>query len=235
VIDAAGLLTVTQKAVPLETDITRFGEARPNDVRRVSVHELRLGAASVSGTADAARTRAVTEAFAPAAFADLPDTDKLRAPAFEQRPAGVQALSGEGLTTDAVVPCTVEYDTAVFDSEAHRPETRVPEDEAPVPVPDAAIFGALVHGGAASGSSRSRDRRIASQRNSVLDIAPPRRRYAVTRIDQLVALDEDGGPVTAPGDPDLLSFTGAQDRRAALIAAGVADDLQILPEAQIAS
>ncbi|MGZ4200926.1 MAG: DUF6603 domain-containing protein [Thermoleophilaceae bacterium] len=56
VIDAAGLLTVSQRVVPLGTDFTLFGTATPTDVTRVDVHELRIGEDSVKGTAPPAET-----------------------------------------------------------------------------------------------------------------------------------------------------------------------------------
>jgi hypothetical protein len=49
----------------------------------------------------------VTDAFAPAAFQKLSDADKLSAPAFEQRQAGVQSINGTAFSTDAVMACPV--------------------------------------------------------------------------------------------------------------------------------
>ncbi|MFN8204007.1 MAG: DUF6603 domain-containing protein [Solirubrobacteraceae bacterium] len=224
VLDAAGLLTVSQRVVPLGMAFSLVGTSRPNDVRRVDVLDLRIGA----GT-NAADTRPVTDAFAPAAYQALSDADKLAAPAFEQRQSGVQALSGDALATDGLVVYPVGYEALVYDAAAG---TSTP---APGVAPSAATFTGLATGGAvaASAGARAAARRV--ERRSVRDVGPAAERFAVARIGELVALGDDGGELPAADPAALLSQTDAQERREALIARGIAADLQLLPEAQLAA
>ena len=71
-------LRVSQRVVPLDTDIDRFGSAVPIQ-RRFTV--------SLVGASGVER---VNEAFAPAQFRDMSDDEKLTAPAFEFLPAGLR-------------------------------------------------------------------------------------------------------------------------------------------------
>jgi hypothetical protein len=233
VIDAAGLLTVSQKVLPLETDFSVFGTARVTDATRVSVSALRLGAA------DAAR-RDVTEAFAPGAHRKLSDQERLSAPAFEQRPAGVQSLSGDGLAADRVLAHPVAYETLVSDSAAEPVRMVAGGPAEPVRVvgggPTGEQFEALAPGGAAGSSPQSRARARARAMRTGLDrVGYPQDLYGVTRIGDVAPLDAGGAVADRAAAGVLVSLTDAQARREALIAAGVATDLQILPEAQLAA
>jgi hypothetical protein len=232
VVDAAGQLTVSQKVIPLATDFTLVGVANPSDVTRVSVQELRLGA-----TASSADTSDVTDAFAPIAFQALSDADKLTAPAFEQRPAGVQSSSGETLTADTVLGHPVAYEQIVFDSAAD------PEPVRSVASPTASLFEALVPGGAIGASPLSKARARHAEKSSVLAVEPVADRFAVTRLRTLeplaangrkaapIAVDELGRPVFAEGI--VVSRTDAEQRRNTLVADRDQDGLQIVPEAQL--
>jgi hypothetical protein len=222
VLDAAGVLTVSQKLVPLDTDFSLVGVARPSDVTRVGVGELRVGAA-------AAPTRPVTDAFAPAAFRQLSDADKLRAPAFEQRPAGVQSTAGETAACDAVLSHPVEYERIVFDTAA------APAPRRGTDAPAQGTFEALVPGGRIGASAGARAILRGRERGSVLNVMAPEERFGVARIDEVAPLDAAGAVVAPTADGALLSLTDAEARRTALIAAGVATDLQVLPEAQLAA
>ena len=219
VVDAAGLLTVRQRVVPLDTDFSRFGVARPSDVSRLSIDELRVGA-------QAGERTAVTEAFAPGAYRTLSDKEALSAPAFEQRPAGAQSKSGDELATDAVLSHPVAYETLVFDTAAR--------DEPERGSGEPAAFDDLVVGGRIGESVLS----LARARADVVaraPVGPAAERYAVAAIGDLSPLDAFGTVATPADEGVLLSRIDAEARRDALIAAGVAADLQILPEGQLAA
>ena len=219
-IDAAGMLTVSQRLMPLATGISLFGTAEPNDISRVDLGPLRVGGA-------AAPVREVTDAFAPSAFAKLSDADKLRAAAFEQRAAGVQATSGDALITDAVVSWPVQYETIELDSAVSTTPRRGTGS------PDQGDFEALARGGLIGLSAASAARARIAQRGSVLDVAAGEERFAVAGIGDLRPLDASGAVVGAAAQGALLSYSDATARRDALVASGAAADLQILPEAQV--
>ncbi len=210
VVDAAGLLTVSQRVLPLGTDFTLFGTATPSDVSRVSVSALRIGEDAATGTAAAADTRDVTEAFAPAAFNKLSDADKLTAPAFEQRAAGVQSVAGTNLTTDAIVGLQVAYETIELDS------TAASEPARGTGGPGQTVFEALARGGVIGSSSAAKSSARAAQRQSVLDVGPAVDRYAVAHVGDLRPLDENGAvaAVLRQGRLALGHRRGAAPRRA---------------------
>jgi uncharacterized protein DUF6603 len=211
VIDAAGLLTVSQRVLPLGTDFSRFGTAQPSDVTRVDVEALRVGPAG-----DAVETRPVTDAFAPAAFQALSDEDKLRAPAFEQRAAGVQSTTGADLETDAVVVLPVEHEMLVFDV------VQVAADGAPRPP-----FDGLVRGGQIGATHLSALATRAAEKAERIDGRPTEERFAVARVGDL-------SPIHEEDEAPLVSRTDAEQRLAALRASGKTG-LQIVPEAQVAA
>ena len=227
VLDAAGLLTISQRVVPFGTDFDLFAT---NDVTRVDVHELRIGDHAVNDAgSDPADTRPVTDAFAPAAFRKLSDAEKLSAPAFEQRQAGVQSVNGTELTTDAVVACPVVYETIEIDSKVSNQPARGTGGPA-----SQGDFEGLVAGGVIGSSLASKKAARVAQRGEQRDIGPARDRYAVAHIGDLRPLDKDGVVSTSSGVGVLLSRTDAEARRDGLLHRGVAEDLQVVPEAQLA-
>jgi hypothetical protein len=231
VLDAAGLLTISQRVVPLGTDFSLFGTATPNDVTRVDVHELRIGEHAVNDAgSDAAQTRPVADAFAPAAFRKLSDADKLSSPAFEQRQAGVQSVNGTELTTDAVVACPVVYETIELDAKVSGQPAR--GTGGPASQDD---FEGFVAGGVIGSSPASRRAARAAQRGEQRDIGPARERYAVAQLGDLIPLDADGVASTSSAAGVLVSRTDAEARRDGLIRRGVSAELQIVPEAQLAA
>ena len=109
-----------------------------------------------------ASTRTSLAGFAPSTFAGAPtaDADRLRAPAFEQRPTGVRVRSGAGLSSDAVVGHAVAYERIILD-----------DDDAAAAAPAVRVtppvnFGALVAGGAAGSSAAARRRSAGDERGT---------------------------------------------------------------------
>jgi hypothetical protein len=228
VLDAAGRLTVRQRLMPLARDISLFGTARPTDVSRVSVAELRVGRRA-AGTAD------VSEAFAPAAFRALTDREKLAAPSFEQMPAGVQAVSGTGLTTDYALRHAVAYETAVYDTvppPAGTPPVSSKVEGAGVPAPAPERFQTLVRGGAIGAAAGSIAQARRAQQGSVLDVGPATDRWGVVVAGDLVVRNAAGGVTFAAGEERFVPRSAAEARRDALNTGG-ATTFEILPEAQL--
>src|SRR5204862_7221976 len=157
VVDAAGMLTVSQRLLPFATDFTLFAAAKPSDATRIDVASLNIGG-------EAVETRDVTDAFAPIAFRDMSDADKLKAAAYEQRPAGVGSRQGEQTAADYVLPHDVFYETIVLDTAA------AAEPEYGTQTPDAAAFASLVTGGAITRSKQSAAKAQRRERGAVLGV-----------------------------------------------------------------
>ena len=83
-----GTLTVKQSVVPLNLDISRFGQAAPAGARRFTISSVSLGGQNQT-------TRPVKDFFAPAQFFEMSDDEKLSRPSFEPMAAGVSIGSDE--------------------------------------------------------------------------------------------------------------------------------------------
>lgn len=235
VVDAVGRLTVGQRILPLDTDFSRFGISRPNDAERVSVKALRIGGIDEAFIS-------VQDDFAPAAFREMSDSDKLAAAPFERRPSGVQARTGQLLVTDAVIARPVAYEVIVSDSvsgASPTPRIKTPES-------DATTFDRLAAGGAAGRSMAARDNTRRAEAGKVLNLGSARERFVVASNRDLRPLAADGQPAAITGNDaggrpvyasgTLIGRTDAEQRRAALLAQGFSpDELEIVPEAQLAA
>ncbi|MGN9778213.1 DUF6603 domain-containing protein [Micromonospora sp. H33] len=224
VIDAAGTLTVSQRVAPLDTELTRFGTSRPNDVTTVRVDALRLGGQSTE-------LEPTTEMFSPGSYRAMPDADKLREDGFVPRPSGVRATGDSLPRTDYAVVRPARYDLIVSDD----------PDAAPQHDLGGKDLVALARGGATGRSAAARALRAEAERGSVVAIGSPVDRYAVTAVGDLrpltadgsvavpVGTEPDGRPIFAPGV--LVDRVDAQARLRAAQAAGT--ELQIVPAAQV--
>jgi hypothetical protein len=81
-----GTLTVKQSVVPLDIDISRFGQAAPAGARRFTIRSV---------GAHSQRAEPVKEFFAPAQFFEMSDDEKLSRPSFEPMAAGLSIGSEE--------------------------------------------------------------------------------------------------------------------------------------------
>jgi hypothetical protein len=109
-----GTLTVKQSIVPLDIDISRFGQAAPAGARRFTISSVSLGEPSQT-------TRPVKEFFAPAQFFEMSDDEKLSRPSFEPMAAGMSIGSEEfAFTSDAddwLEVDTIKFETIIMNKE----------------------------------------------------------------------------------------------------------------------
>ena len=213
-IDAAGALTVEQNVVPLDTELTRFGNAVPSDISRASIVGVSFG-----GVAAAMTT--TTAPFAPASYQAISDREKLAAPAYEQRTAGVIAKGSNALTTDLLVGHEVQYERLVQDASAPAgasPPTRQKLVDA------RATFEAWSRGGAVGQAARVRARTPEGERGKLRRLALQEERFAVVESDGLTVLGADS---------DGLTRSEADARLQALIKGGRARrTLEVVPAHQ---
>ncbi len=233
VIDAGGMLTVSQRILPFDTEFTLFGTSRPSDAQRIVIDEMQIAGNAVN-------TSPVLEPFAPAAFRDLSDRDKLSAPAYEQRMSGVQVRGGHELRTDHVLALPVAYEVLLSDAAVDPQTTRSGKQAEP-----RGVFESLVPGGGIGRSPLSRKQSRTREERSVRNIGETKDLYAVAQVRDLRAVAADGQPVDPvidasgrPVFPDgvLLARADAEARLGDLLAGGKsADSLEIIPEAQLAA
>jgi hypothetical protein len=131
-----GTLTVKQSIVPLNLDISRFGQAAPAGARHFTISSVSLGeqnpptTQSVKGFFE--MSDSVKEFFAPAQFFEMSDDEKLSRPSFESMAAGVSIGSDKFVFTDNpddwLEVEAIEFETWIVDKQTNVPRRSDPED-----------------------------------------------------------------------------------------------------------
>lgn len=175
-----GVLTVSQKVVPLNLTIEKFGTLRPADGTRFSITGVQLGDNTTIASPDASQ-----EQFAPAQFFDKSDADKLRDRSFERYDSGIRVRENGRLVTAYAAARQVRYELSYIDSQRDALEARSGEDPFR---PDATAFLAwAVHGATAkSDLSHARNRRPALAPDAIVVAAE---RFAVVFEGDLQVVD----------------------------------------------
>jgi hypothetical protein len=213
-VDAGGALTIEQNVVPLDTELTRFGNAVPSDISRASVHAVTFGGVTSA-------TEATTEPFAPATFQTLSDADKLSSPAYEQRTSGVTARSTNPLATDLIIGHAVEYERLVQDVEAPAGASAPTRGKVTA---SRAAFETLAQGGAVGRAARARLRTPALERGKIARLGVKEERFAVVDAEGLALVDSES---------DVLSRSDAEARLKDLVRRGrEKKSLEIVPAHQ---
>lgn len=102
-----GVLNVREKVVPLDLQISLYGNATPSDGNYFSISDV------VVNTTDEAR-QPIQDYFAAGQFLMLSDADKVSAPSFEKYDAGV-SIGSAGIVTGSDSPRTVVYEERYID------------------------------------------------------------------------------------------------------------------------
>jgi hypothetical protein len=112
-----GTLTVKQNVVPLNLEITRFGQTTPAGARRFTLSsDLPM--------------QPVRDFFAPAQFFEMSDDEKLSWPSFQALDAGV-SLGAEAFTFSTNAADWLEVDALTFDTITVDPETHISHASSP--------------------------------------------------------------------------------------------------------
>ncbi|HKV35778.1 MAG TPA: DUF6603 domain-containing protein, partial [Pyrinomonadaceae bacterium] len=126
-----GTLTIKQGVVPLNTTISRFGQAAPAGANRFQITTVNLGS-------DNQTLAPVTDFFAPAQFIEMSDDQKLSRPSFESMEAGVAFGSQEIVFSDQsddwLEVKTIEFETWLIDDDTkvpHRSPAELPKPAQP--------------------------------------------------------------------------------------------------------
>ena len=112
VLHPVGTLRVSQKAVPLDLNIDKVGNQKPDDAKRFSI-EVTVG--GLGKAADA------TEQFAIAQYQNMDDATKLSRPSYQQLNSGVQlSVAGQQLKSSHAVRRVVRYEQIIIDNNYKR-------------------------------------------------------------------------------------------------------------------
>lgn len=111
-----GSLSIRQNILPLDLDITRFGDNNPQDIKRASVAAVRIENTDVAANA-------VQDSFAPANFKTMSDDDKLKSPSYAPQNSGVRIRETDEIRANYAINRRVEYEVHAsdFDDEAGTP------------------------------------------------------------------------------------------------------------------
>jgi hypothetical protein len=119
-LDPAGVITLDEKAVPLNQPIERLGDIALDQPVRFD-----LAAPSVNGAAvDGADWSPVTNEFAPAQFSNMTDDEKLSVESFVPLVSGF-SIGAVAASTGASVGAALNYDLIILDS-TRQPGPRSP-------------------------------------------------------------------------------------------------------------
>jgi hypothetical protein len=230
-IDAAGMLSVTQNLLPLEMPFSLFTNSQPTDASEVWVHELRIGSTAMP-LVDA------KDEFAPAAYQALSDADKLKAPSYEQRTSGAVAQGTQALKSDHVINHSVVYEQWITDAGP------APEHDLSINLQstsygmDQQLFERLVPGGAISRAPLSKARRLKTPPLVASVQVRPNEAFVVIAVDTFAPVDASGHFITAHTvRAEALSRSQAEARLAALLHQDTveADDYEVIPAFQLAA
>ena len=153
ILQAFGAVKVSQIIMPLKLVIDKFGNNTPSDINMVDISAFRLGGLD-TGLNDEA------ESFAPSAYKNMSDDDKLKSPSYTKEKGGVNVSDTDTLFVDYAWDRDVVYDVKVSDFD-------------PFPQPatfnfDFKWFKLMVNGGAIGRSALSKQN---SQKNFRLNNA----------------------------------------------------------------
>lgn len=100
VIHPMGVLTFSERLVPLELEIAKFGNKVPLNAKRFEI----------KATDPGVKSDKVTEQFAPANFFDKSDNEKLSSPSFDRLTSGFKVTGAESVVMPTAVNKSVEYE-----------------------------------------------------------------------------------------------------------------------------
>ncbi|MGI9551920.1 MAG: DUF6603 domain-containing protein, partial [Aurantibacter sp.] len=108
-----GSLELDQTAVPLDLTMEKFGNYQPDDISKATIKDITIGGELYSND----QVGDLKNSFAPAAFKEMSDSDKLQAPSYEDQNSGLRVTATDDLTFDYGINRLVEYESILSDFE----------------------------------------------------------------------------------------------------------------------
>jgi hypothetical protein len=174
-----GILEVSQKVVPLNLRIDKFGNQKPSDGNEFHIQNVKIST-ETQNTAD------TEEFFAPAQFFEKTDSEKLSSKSFEKYDSGIKIISSEKLIADYYARRDVEYELFYIDSQRDQLLALWPDFLAP----DAVAFNSWAVKGAIANSDLS----FAKNAKSALapdEVTVGQENFAVVNTSDLTIFDND--------------------------------------------
>ncbi len=112
VLHPVGTLQISQRLVPLDLTLDKFGNQRPTDGNRFSLSVQSAGLT---------KTRDLQESFAPTQFRNTDDAGKLSQPAYVPQDSGIElAVTGIAYASGTAITRIVRYDLTIIDTALRR-------------------------------------------------------------------------------------------------------------------
>jgi len=148
VLHPAGVLQFSQRVVPLDLTLAKFGNQTPSDADLFTMDVT---------SPDLTRTRNLQEPFAPAQFQNFDDAQKLSQPAYVPLDSGMElAVGGVALASGTAITRNVRYDLTIIDTKLRRVFVRFF-------LFSATLFGYFLNGGSVTRSPLSAYRKALRQ------------------------------------------------------------------------
>lgn len=212
VIHPAGVLTFSQRSLPLEDfTIQNFGNKKP-----LAENRFKLADANTDGVEIPADYQSTREQFAPGNFLELSDSEKLSRKSFDNLPSGFKLTATSDLLTTLPVVRPVDYELSYL-----RRARIVPRGLVKLFV---LAYDRLVKGSAVRQSGLARQQQRVSL-NAPLQVGLPQETFAVANAADLKA------HVTTAGGPMLFATEAeAYQRQQELVALNpaLAGQLQVV-------
>ena len=203
-----GSLSIRQNILPLDLDITRFGDNNPQDIKRASLAAVRIENTDV--VADA-----VQDSFAPANFKTMSDDDKLKSPSYAPQNSGIRVRETDEIRANYALNRRVEYEvhTSDYDDEAGTPLVLFKPLRLGKMTYRADWFGKMALGGAVGKSALSQENKVkrsaaTSPQAEKVDTAP---QFAIMNAETMTAFAhaEFSGGDKAQADEVLTAILSA--------------------------
>jgi hypothetical protein len=175
-----GILEVSQKVVPLNIPIDKFGNQTPGDGNEFRIKEVKVGSEVQENPP------ATEEFFAPGQFFEKTDSEKLSGKSFKKYDSGIRIVGSEKLDSDYYAKRDVEYELFYIDSQRDRRLLSVLD----LIAPEVVVFNSHAVKGAIAESDLS----FAKNAKSVLapdEVAVSQESFAVVNTGNLTLFDDD--------------------------------------------
>lgn len=162
VLQSYGSLTVSQTILPLDMEINKFGNNLPSDIERARISRMRI-------EDDEVDIDDVRDSFAPSAFTEMKDEDKLKSSSYVKERSGVRVRETDRIYVNHAIGRKVEYEvrTSDFDRKSDTPYELFTPLRLNRITEDGRRFRLAALGGAVGRSDLARELRVKTTRRKV--------------------------------------------------------------------
>ncbi len=183
-----GSLEVNQAVVPLDLSMSKFGNYLPDDISKATITTFTLDPSGNPEVFTSSSLEDLQNSFAPSAYKEMADADKLKAPSYNDENSGIRLASTDDIVFDYGINRIVEYEVILSDYEE-------------VPLPDRMqfsgdMFRPFVAGGAVGKSRLSKKKKQAKERTDKF-VQFESESYAVVNASDMTNFAGADGPVFA--------------------------------------